>query len=161
MRNILILIFYTLFLFSMLYSKDTKYGVGIILGNPEGLSFEIDRFSLKDKKSDSISMAINFNTKEEYFYFHIDYLIKDHKFIQKKDLTGELPFYWGIGLKLESKNYISMIENIFGIRFILGAEYRFEEIPFTIFTILAPVIDFSPKTSISLAPSLGVRYLFK
>ena len=135
-----------------------KYGVGIILGNPIGLSFESNIVNNK-KIASSLEFATNFNTAEKYFYFHTDYLMKYYEYIQKKDLTGMLPIFYGFGIKYETyaKN---VTQNIFGIRIVFGVEYIFNEIPFSIFSMLAPVIDISPEVSLYLSPSFGVRYFF-
>jgi hypothetical protein len=147
-----------IFLFNIRLVALNKYGIGIILGEPSGINFEIDMRN-NSQKSNSIEFATNFNTAEKYFYFHCDYLIKDHKYVPKKDLTGRIPIFYGFGIKYVTYNS-NTTHNIFGIRTVFGVEYIFDEIPFNIFAMLSPVIEISPETSLYLSPSFGVRYFF-
>jgi hypothetical protein len=154
-----LLILFSLFVLPTFSSNNNKkYGFGIIVGEPTGINFEID--VTKDKKTfNSIELALNFNTVNNFFYFHCDYLIKSVQ-LPKKDLTGNLPIFYGLGIKYETFGKHTT-ETVFGIRPIVGVEYVFYEIPFNIFAMLVPSIDISPEVNIYLSPAFGVRYYFK
>ncbi len=150
MKKILIGIFIVSFCFCMGYS----FSVGISLGNPTGISLKLH--SQKDLVYD---LVMNFasNPEYQYFYIHCDFLKYDYNKIVSKDLTGKFPVFYGLGIKVENTDG----GNVFGLRFVIGLEYIFADIPFEIFFKLAPYVDIAPTTGVGIAPSIGIRYIFR
>lgn len=134
-----------------------KYSAGVVLGEPTGLTAKI-----QITKTKVIDLATSFDTQIQYYYFSTDYLIQNYNMIPKGDFTGTLPAFWGYGIRVENNNNSRKDNSTeIGLRFIIGAEYIFQEIPFNIFVKIVPTVNLAPATSVFLAPSLGIRYIFK
>jgi hypothetical protein len=144
------LVYYVLLIFlkSLVYSS---FSLGISLGEPTGISLKIQQ------KKFVYDFATSFATEDKYFYLHCDFLKYDYEKITSKELTGKLPLFYGIGIKVESAKE----KNKIGVRFVGGIEYIFADIPFEIFFKIAPYIEIVPSTGVGIAPSIGIRYIFK
>jgi hypothetical protein len=140
----------TLLIFNILAYARLSFGIS--LGDPTGLSLKIQQ-----QKTSVYDLCINFSTKDSYLYFHTDFLKYDYEKIVSKELSGQFPVFYGLGIKIESIGETT----VFGIRLVGGLEYIFSDIPFEIFFKIAPVIELVPSTSVRIAPSVGIRYIFK
>jgi len=128
-------------------AQKTNIGIGIILSDVPAVSSKI---WLKNKNMNAFDFALGFKTND-YLYFHTTYILKhNYKLINKGEITGDIPFYYGPGIVLKS--------NTAGIRFAFGLEYIFQEMPLDIFAEIAPVILFMKKTGFELSAGIGVRY---
>ena len=150
-------VFYRFLLYIILvtfsfYLGYCNFSVGISLGNPTGISLK-----LQSQKKLVYDLVTNFSSDPQYFYLHCDFLKYDYEKIVSKELTGKFPVFYGIGLKIENVGE----ENRLGFRFVIGLEYIFADIPFEIFFKLAPYINIVPSTAVGIAPSIGIRYIFK
>ena len=124
-------------------------GLGIILGEPTGISFK--KWTGGTTAIDAAA-AWSFD-REDSFHFHMDYLIHDFDFL--KTSQGRLPVYYGIGgrIRLEDKTRI-------GIRIPVGLCYIFENAHLDLFSELGPILDLAPRTEFTLSVSIGLRYYF-
>jgi hypothetical protein len=125
------------------------FGVGIILGDPTGLSF---KDWMGPTTAIDAAAAWSFD-REDSFHFHLDYLVHDFDFL--KTSQGRLPVYYGIGgrIRLEDKTRI-------GIRIPVGLCYIFEDVPLDLFSELGPILELIPRTEFTLSASIGLRYYF-
>ncbi len=112
---------------------------------------------IQQRKDFVYDFVTNFASKPQYLYLHCDFLKYNYEKITSKELTGKLPVFYGIGLKLEDTEDDTNI----GLRFVIGIEYIFADIPFEIFFKIAPYVDLLPTTAVGIAPSIGIRYIFK
>jgi hypothetical protein len=143
----------TFFILSFIFYPLYSYiSLGISLGEPTGISLKIQQ-----QKKFVYDFATSFATEDKYFYLHCDFFKYDYEKITSKELTGKLPLFYGIGIKLESAKE----KNKIGVRFVGGIEYIFADIPFEIFFKIAPYIEIVPSTAVGIAPSIGIRYIFK
>jgi hypothetical protein len=74
--------------------------------------------------------------------------------------SGKLPLYVGVGGRLKIKNNKGNDDNRFGIRVPLGIVYMLESAPVDVFLEIAPILDLTPKTDVSVNGGLGFRYFF-
>ncbi|MEN3013898.1 MAG: hypothetical protein ABDH23_04695 [Endomicrobiia bacterium] len=148
-HKLIIGFFIYLFLNSLTWAE---FSLGVVLGEPTGLSLKIQQ-----KKTLAHDIALNFNTADNYLYLSWDVLKYDYTKITSKELSGSFPIFYGLGLR--AINYSEDLH--LAIRFILGLEYIFADIPFNIFVKLAPTINLVPHTRVSIAPAIGIRYIFK
>jgi hypothetical protein len=130
-------------------------GLGVILGEPTGLSLKI-----WPEHSAAFDLAAGWSLDgDEWFYLHGDFLIHNYRLEKEieEEIEGDLPFYYGIGARaLLREDHDSRI----GIRIPLGLDYRFADRKFDVFVEIAPILDLLPETEFSLSGGIGVRYFF-
>jgi hypothetical protein len=130
-------------------------GVGVMLGNPTGLSYKIFL-------DDQIGIDAAFGVDQGDLDTHVTLLIHDWNLMRRSpnfaDITrnGDLPVYFGIGPRLLFADDDTEV----GLRLPLGASYFPHGTPWETFIELAPVIRLAPSTGLDLDFSLGVRYYF-
>jgi len=130
------------------FSQDNGFGLGIIAGEPTGLSAKL--WTTEQTALDA-ALAWSF-VGHGFLRLHSDLLI--HRHLIDVDM-GQLPVYFGLGAKL---GFASNLE--FGIRFPLGIAYHFESAPFEAFLELVPVFSLIPETAIDMDAGIGIRYYF-
>lgn len=136
------------FIFLRAYSQDSGVGVGVVLGEPTGLSGKI---WTGEKTAIDAALAWSF-AGSGYIHMHSDLLI--HSFAIDVH-QGQLPLYLGIGAKLEIGSRFGA-----GIRVPFGIAYLFDSAPVDAFFELVPVFNLIPATVISLEGGVGIRYFF-
>jgi hypothetical protein len=140
--------FVFILLFSSLisFSQTHKIGVGIIVGEPTGLSAKI---WTTDKNAFDASLAWYYDA----LYLHADFL--KHSFGIIDVNKGQLPLYFGIGAKVVMAN-----DPLIGLRIPLGASYIFSDAPLDIFFEVVPVLNIIPSTEFDVDAAAGIRYYF-
>jgi hypothetical protein len=127
-----------------------SFGVGVILGEPTGLSF---KQWVGGHTALGAAAAWSFGD-ESAFHVHLDYLV--HTGGRPDSEIGEMFFYFGIGGRLKAEEDESRI----GARIPLGLAYQFEESPLDVFFEIAPILDLAPETELRVNGGFGVRYYF-
>ncbi len=143
----LVLIFFILAIYSPgLVAAST--GIGIILGEPTGLSFRMNNFPVA-------GLGWSFNN---YIHFHCDYWIINDV------LKDEINWYIGAGGKLlfygskdneKDKNAKTGVG--FGFRVPVGLQYYINK-EFELFCEVAPGIRLVPAAGIDINGGIGIRY---
>ena len=130
-------------------AQDSSFGLGIILGEPTGISF---KNWIGSSTAIDGGIAWSFYNNDS-FHLHADYLV--HNFNIFKVKKGKLALYYGIGgrVKTEKKSRV-------GVRIPVGINYIFGDAPLDIFFELAPVLDLVPSTEFGLTGGIGIRYYF-
>lgn len=149
------------FLFFFIGSSNAQsrgIGVGIIAGQPTGLSLKI-----WNGEKNAIDVAVGWNTdidsnnssdnEKNRFYFHINHLT--HVFTLFKEAQGKLPLYYGIGARFVNQDKARL-----AIRIPVGIAFLVTEAPIDIFLELAPSLDVAPNTEFNLDGAIGIRYFF-
>jgi len=131
--------------------KFDKVGVGIVLGDPLGVSVK-----LWNNKETAFDGVLSFG-QTRTFYVHADYLFHNYELLKDmaKDFKGsDLIFYYGGGA------YLAFWSNSIGIgaRLPVGVEYLSN--PFDIYFELAPAFAITPSMGLTLYGGLGVRFDF-
>ena len=130
-------------------SQEKGWGLGIILGEPTGVSFK--KWLSKDHAIDAAA-AWSFG-HEDAFHLHADYLFHNRNLI---NIDGNrIPFYYGVGGRLKFQN-----QSRFGIRFPVGITFFIREAPIDLFFELVPILDLAPSTDFDLNAAIGARYYF-
>jgi hypothetical protein len=132
-------------------SAGADVGVGVIAGEPTGLSFK-----LWGDGASGLDAASGWSFGDEgRLYLHADYLWQ--RMIEDREIGGTVPFYFGVGGRVLLREGR---DSRLGIRIPLGLDYFFEEGRFNVFVELAPIIDLVPETEFDLSGGVGLRFLF-
>jgi hypothetical protein len=133
-------------------SSGDGRGIGVIVGEPTGLSFKkwIDNVRALDA---GIAWSL---AKNESLHLHVDYLFHRFDRISNIDVEGKLPLYFGVGGRVQ----LSDADDLVGVRAPLGISYLFPDAPIDLFVELIPILDIVPGTEFNLNAALGARYYF-
>ena len=133
------------------YSQDHGFGIGMIVGEPTGISIKgwLNATSAVDG-----GLAWSF-VKGSSFHIHADYLL--HSFDVFKS-TERIPLYYGIGGRIKVSN---SGQSRLGARGVIGLGYIFSTAPIDLFFEVAPILELAPETDLSINAGLGARFYFK
>ena len=145
---------YTVILFTILFlsaanAQSKGIGLGLIVGEPTGISF---KYWTGSTTAFDAALAWSFSD-EGAFHIHGDYIF--HNFTLITIPEGKLPFYYGIGARIKTANDTKL-----GVRVPLGLAYLFNSAPIDIFLEIVPILDLTPKTDFAINAALGARYYF-
>lgn len=133
---------------SGLFAQRDGLGIGVILGEPTGLSVKTWTGS-----KTAIDAAAAWGVYSDVLHIHADALM--HSFMLSVD-EGQLPLYIGIGGRVRLSNNPAV-----GIRVPLGVAYHFASDSFDVFLEVVPTLDFiSPNTNdgFNIDGGIGIRY---
>jgi hypothetical protein len=138
-------------------AQDEGTGIGIIVGEPTGLSLK-KWVSTRTAVAGALAWAFDPNTS---FHVHGDYLFHDYDIVTPD--KGRLPLYGGLGarLKFEDEKRGRDKRTRVGVRIPLGLNYHFEQAPVDLFLEIVPILDVAPRTDVSLNAAVGARYFFR
>ena len=150
MRSRLIFLIAVFALFTRMTNAQTSgLGVGLILGEPTGISA---------KKWINSSYSLNGAAAWSFvdagaLHLHADYVF--HNFDLFDPDVGRLAFYYGLGgrLKLTTKGKL-------GARVPLGLNYMLDNNPLDLFVEIVPMLDLLPATTFTVNAAIGIRYFF-
>ncbi len=132
-------------------SSTYAFGIGIIVGNPTGLSLQSAPLS----RNVNLNGAIAWNTDPATsLYFHLDYVFYNFDIFRSEDFV--LPVYYGIGGAMR----FNSTQTRLGARVPLGIEYQFQPSPVQVFLEIVPVLNLVPGTSFDVNGAAGVRFIF-
>ena len=137
-------------------AQDSGIGVGIIAGEPTGLSL---KGWLTERTAWAGAAAWSFDSNTS-FHLHGDYLIHRYDLLHVEN--GRLPVYYGLGarVKFDDRGY-GHARTRTGIRIPVGVNYHFEQAPVDLFLEVAPILDVAPKTDFSINAAIGARVFFR
>jgi hypothetical protein len=134
------------------FAKDGNFGLGIIFGEPTGVSFKL---WTGEKTAFDAAAAWSF-VGGTYFQVHGDLLF--HNFDLFEVETGTMALYYGFGGRVKLAEAGG--DTKFSLRVPLGISYQFERTDIELFLEIAPMLDLAPKTQGSIAGGIGFRYFF-
>ena len=139
----------------LLQGEPLGYGVGIMLGNPSGLSFA------HRKSSSFVQVGLGYSIQEQIFHLSSDYLFH----IKEINLNSKPRIYWslytGVGGEIRVVNIPQAgIGPTTGVRIPFGGAFMSSQRPFDGFIEVAPVMRVLPSTGFELSVSMGGRYYF-
>ncbi len=126
-------------------------GIGVILGEPTGLSAKM--WTSANTAFD-LGVAWSFSGNG-HFHIHADYLI--HRFGIFNVSKGALPLYFGVGGRIVFRDEA---DDQIGIRFPIGIEYYFDDLPIAVFVEIVPILDLAPSSDFDINGGLGGRIYF-
>jgi hypothetical protein len=143
-------------------AQDHGFGIGIILGEPTGLSAKLwtSKINAFDfglgvgLGGDRIKYKGDYNNQGRV-HFHMDYLWHSFNAISS---TEKFPLYYGFGGRF---NTGGGYEGSFGIRGVIGIAWFPRNTPIDVFVELVPVFQVTPLTGLGVDAGLGIRYFFE
>ncbi len=132
------------------HAQDSGFGIGLILGEPTGLS---GKAWVSRQNAIDMGLAYSFRGKG-YFHVHGDYLWHFPDIIQS---TEKIPLYVGVGGRFAAGRE----SGIFGVRIPFGIAWWLRSAPIEIFLEVAPIVDLAPATELSANGGIGARFYFK
>ncbi len=134
-------------------AQSHEFGLGVILGEPTGLSMKA--WSGPDRAIDAAAAwafadhsAIN---------IHADYLFHSYRLFRVE--RGRMPVYYGLGVRVLFQDQPERQTRV-GVRIPLGTEYLFSSATLGIFLEIVPILDLSPATNFDLSAAVGIRFYF-
>jgi len=128
------------------------FGLGIILGEPTGLSGK-----LWTGGKTAVDGALAWSTdRDANLHLHIDYLVHNFNFINIDETY--LPVYYGIGGRMKFSEHDN--DDFIGVRVPVGVAQMFENAPVDLFFEIVPILDLAPDTDFDINIALGGRYFF-
>ena len=150
-RNILFVFTVFIFLANYTYSQDKGFGLGVILGEPTGVSA---KSWTSNTTAIDAALAWSFVDKGA-LHIHADYLFHNFQLISL-DGKGKLPIYYGFGARLKFGDNDTQL----AIRIPVGINYLFGDAPVDIFLEVVPMLDLLPETKFQFNSAIGARYFF-
>jgi len=144
----IILIF---FLATLSKAQDKGFGVGILIGEPTGLS---GKYWLDDSRALDFGLASSFVHTYTALSLHSDLIFHNFELIKSQ---FRLPVYYGVGVRIHLNNQGG---NTFGARGVIGIDWFVNNYPIDVFIEMAPVFNLFPETLLQLDLSIGGRYYF-
>lgn len=149
LRSIPLVVLMAILMCGSLLAQDTGFGLGIIIGEPTGLSFKSWTGS---RTAIDGALAWSFD-KEAAIHLHWDWLW--HNFGAVEAERGDINLYYGIGGRIKFDD-----DGRAGVRVPLGLGYIFDTAPLDFFLEIVPILDLVPKTDFNLNAAMGMRYYF-
>ena len=149
LRSLILLTVTAAMLCSSAPAQENGFGLGVIAGEPTGLSFKkwVERNIALDG---AVAWSLG---RDDALHLHVDYLAHNFGLFQVEE--GKLPIYYGLGCRIKSGD-----DDRFGARIPLGMNYLFENTPLDIFLEIVPVLDLAPNTELNMNGAIGIRYFF-
>jgi len=151
MNKLLFVVFF-FFITINLIAQDKGFGLGIIVGEPTGLSGKgwISKTSAIDG-----GLAWSF-LEDGSMHIHADYLWHNFDLI-----TSKIPFYIGVGGRMKFKNNKSATDDRIGVRIPVGLDFFISDPTSDFFIEIVPILDLAPKTDVTFNAAIGFRFFFK
>jgi hypothetical protein len=152
MRKLILLAVILILISSMSPAQDKGYGVGIILGEPSGLS---GKYWLNNTNALDFGLGFSFtNFNNSRVQLSCDYLWNKYNLLNS---TEKLVVYYGPGVKLliGGNNDPKL-----GLRGVAGIGWFAKNAPIDVFFELAPVLYLIPGTVFKFDGGIGARYFF-
>lgn len=148
-------IFITLLFLLLTFSINAQkkgFGLGIIIGEPTGVSMK----TFTGSNAFDAGAAWSF-TNNGGFHAHVDYLFHNYTLINVS--KGKLPFYYGIGARLKFLDKEKTGDDIsLGARIPVGLSYEFSGFNADLFFEIVPILDLVPSTDFDINGAIGFRY---
>ena len=139
-----------LFAVTVFANAQGKFGLGIIVGEPTGISGKYHLTS-----GSAIDGAIGWSSyKYGSTHIHADYL---QNFA---NLAPTFDAYFGIGGRIKLRNNDKNEDLRLAVRVPVGITYEPKTVPIDLFIEGVPMLDLSPATEFSFNAGIGFRYYF-
>jgi hypothetical protein len=131
--------------------RERPFEIGAIFGEPTGLSL---KYWLSDTMAVDGGLGWSFDDETDV-HVHSDVLWHNFEWLPVSE--GSLAVYFGVGARAKFRDNR---DDLFGIRFPIGLNYLFRDVPVSVFAEVAPVLDLAPSTRGALTAGIGARYRF-
>ena len=129
-----------------LFAQNSGLGVGLILGEPTGLSAK-----MWTGQTTAFDAAAAWSFGDEgALHLHADMLFHNFGLINQS-----FPVYYGLGARVKLAD-----DPKIGLRVPVGIAYQIPNVPLDVFIELVPVLDLLPDVDFGFNSALGIRYYF-
>jgi hypothetical protein len=164
MKRILyaVILFIIIFSSHNLKAQSRKFGLGVIVGEPTGLSAKLWT-SNKNALAFGLGWSVEgyrFNGFDRAYdnatrtHIHIDYLW--HSFYAISS-NGQFPLFYGVGGRI---NTGPEYNGTFGVRGVIGIAWQPRDTPLDIFIEVVPTLNLISSTGFGIDAGIGARYFF-
>jgi hypothetical protein len=133
------------------YSEGKGFGLGIIIGEPTGISM---KGWLSSTTAIDAGVAWSF-ANETSLHIHADYLLHSFNVFETSET---IPLYYGIGGRIKVGDHD---KSRVGVRMVVGLSYIFKKAPIDLFMEVAPILDLAPETKLQGNAGIGARFYFR
>jgi hypothetical protein len=146
---------FLLIAFNNSIAQERRFGLGIMVGEPTGLSAK-----LWTTQTNALDFGLGWSAFDNrhnsgtLVHFHMDYLWHSFDAIRSSE---RFPIYYGIGGRF---NGGSGNDGSFAVRGVLGIAWLPRATPIDIFLELVPSFEITPASGFALDASVGIRYFF-
>lgn len=147
------LLLFTLFFITLTavsYSQTRGFGLGIIVGEPTGISA---KYWLSSQNALDFGLGYSFVRKGR-LHFHMDYLFHHQNIFRAEE---NFALYYGPGFRLRT---VEGDDARLGARFGVGLVWLPRNAPVDVFVEIAPILDIIPATRFQVNAGLGFRFFF-
>ena len=148
-RPVIFLMVLAVLICSAAEAQDSGFGLGIIIGEPTGLSAKLWT-GYRTAVDGAVAWSFE---KESSMHLHGDLLF--HNFHLAEAHKGKFMTYYGIGGRVKFED-----DGKLGVRVPLGINYLCAKTPLDVFLEIVPILDLAPNTDFSLNGAIGIRYFF-
>ncbi|HLP15124.1 MAG TPA: hypothetical protein VK470_02630 [Bacteroidota bacterium] len=146
-----------------LHAQQRKFGLGVIIGEPTGLSAKLWTSS---ENAFDFGLGWSYGSDrwgghydgyyngDQRVHLHMDYLWHSFNAIRS---TERFPLYYGIGARL---NTGAGYDDSFAIRGVFGIAWMPRSTPLDIFIELVPSLQLTSRTAFGVDAGVGIRYYF-
>ena len=148
--------------FSITKAQSRKFGLGVIIGEPTGLSAK-----LWTSNNNALAFGLGWSVQGYRFngfdsdydrvtrsHIHVDYLWHSFDAIS---YSGEFPLFYGIGGRIVTGPEYS---GTFGVRGIIGIAWLPRSTPLDIFIEVVPTLLLVNSTGFGIEAGIGARFYF-
>ena len=132
------------------YAQQSGFGLGIIVGEPTGLSA---KFWNSTETAIDFGLGYSFTSSNSIINFYGDYVFHNSDMLNAEE---KFIVYYGPGASLRINENNSRL----GIRGVIGILWLPAGTPFDLFVEAAPILDVIPETKFDFAGGIGGRYFF-
>jgi hypothetical protein len=133
-------------------AQDKGYGIGIILGEPTGLS---GKYWLNNTNALDFGLGFSFtHFNNSRIQLHCDYLWNIYDLFKTSE---KFVIYYGPGIKILTGG---SNDAKLGIRGVAGIGWFIKDAPLDLFFEAAPVVYLIPGTILKIDGGIGARYYF-
>ena len=140
-------------------NEPAEFGVGVILGDPTGLSAKYNLDSVQ-----AIDLGIGWSfTGNGRLHVHGDYLRHVRGIFDIESASFDLHYGIGGRFKLresDSKKSKNDTDPKIGLRLPVGLDYTFQNVPIETFVEAALIVDLAPTTQADFNAGIGARWFF-
>lgn len=130
---------------------QNELGIGVIVGEPTGISAK-KWLSSEHAVDAALAWSFSHDTRVQV---HGDYLYHRSRAFATEDVSGRIPFYFGIG----GRAILGADDDaLIGARFPVGVGKTLRSAPLELFLEIVPILNLVPDTEFDLNGALGVRY---
>ena len=137
------------------FGRDGDIGLGIILGEPTGIS---GKLWTGNTTAFDAGLAWSF-VGGGFIQIHGDFLFHNYNVFTVE--KGKLALYYGFGGRVRlADNDVAGSETVVSARVPIGISYEFAKTSIELFIEVVPMLDLIPETAVGIAGGAGFRYYF-